>query len=193
MKQNPAIVGGALAAAGYVAWYLATRPGGSPFTLAQDLSAVLLGTRQLTSSQRAAVAIIGEEFAAAGYGWLTVAAVANAYRESALDPTAVGDSGHSVGLFQLYDKGAGAGYSVAERMDPRINCRAILAVVSGVDGAPLRAARGTASNAELASLFAHHIERCAACGWSAGDSDLAVRSGLVAEIYGADIAAGVPT
>lgn len=193
MKPNPAIVGGALAAGGYVVWYLATRPGGSPFTLAQDLTAVLLGTRQLTSAQRAQVAIIGEEFAAAGFAWLTIGAVANAYRESALDPAASGDSGHSIGLFQLYDKGAGAGMTVTERQDPRANCRAILAVVQGPDGAPLRAARGTASNADLAALFAHHIERCAACGWSSGDSDLAVRAGLVTEIYGAAIAAAIPS
>jgi len=37
--------------------------------------------------------------------------------ESGFDPWAIGDSGHSVGLGQLHDQGAGTGMSVAERMD----------------------------------------------------------------------------
>jgi len=186
------VVAGALASAGFLAWYMATRPGGSPVTLVQEAQAVLLGSRTLTPDQRAMVDLIAREFAAAGLGWLAVAAVANAYRESALNPIASGDSGESIGLFQLYSHGAGEGMSVAEREDPAQNTRRIIEIVQGGDGAPVRAARGLATNAELASLFAHHIERCAACGWNAGDSDLAVRAGLVTEIYGSEIAAVVP-
>lgn len=190
-QQAPIVVGG-LIAGSYLFWYMATRPGGSPFTIAQDAQALFLGTRTLTAAQQAMVTVITQEFAATGLGWLAVGAVANAYRESALNPAASGDNGESIGLFQLYSNGAGKGMSVADRADPRLNTRRILEILGGPDGAPVRAARGTATHAELASLFAHHIERCAACGWNAGDSDLAIRAGLVAEIYGAELAAEVP-
>jgi len=186
------VVAGALASAGFLAWYMATRPGGSPVTLAQEAQAVLLGSRTLTPAQRAMVDVIGQEFAAAGLGWLTVAAVANAYAESRLDPLAGGDSGESIGLFQLYSHGAGEGMSIEQRQDPRQNTRRIIEVVQGGEGAPVRAARGLASNAELASLFAHHVERCSECGWNEGDAQLAIRAGHVTEIYGSEIAAVVP-
>lgn len=41
--------------------------------------------------------------------------------ESSFDPNAVGDSGHSIGLGQLHDQGAGAGMTVEERQDPEKN------------------------------------------------------------------------
>lgn len=44
-------------------------------------------------------------------------ALAVAREESGLNPTAVGDAGHSVGLFQENDQGAGYGLSDAERSD----------------------------------------------------------------------------
>lgn len=44
-------------------------------------------------------------------------ALATAEQESGFRPTAIGDSGHSVGLFQENDQGAGAGLSVAQRED----------------------------------------------------------------------------
>lgn len=34
--------------------------------------------------------------------------------ESSFDPTAIGDSGHSYGLMQLHDRGAGHGYPASE-------------------------------------------------------------------------------
>lgn len=43
--------------------------------------------------------------------------------ESGWNPNAVGDSGHSVGLGQLHDQGAGAGMSVEDRKNPDINLR----------------------------------------------------------------------
>lgn len=43
------------------------------------------------------------------------------YQESGFNPTVIGDNGHSVGLMQLHDQGAGAGMSVAERQNIDIN------------------------------------------------------------------------
>lgn len=45
------------------------------------------------------------------------------WRESNFDPNAIGDQGHSVGLGQLHDQGAGAGYTVEQRKDPDLNAR----------------------------------------------------------------------
>lgn len=38
--------------------------------------------------------------------------------ESSLNPSAIGDEGHSVGMFQLHDQGAGAGMSIQDRLYP---------------------------------------------------------------------------
>lgn len=40
--------------------------------------------------------------------------------ESGGNPEAIGDNGHSVGLFQMHDQGAGHGMSVEARKDPRV-------------------------------------------------------------------------
>jgi hypothetical protein len=45
------------------------------------------------------------------------------YEDPSWNPAAAGDSGHSVGLFQLHDAGQGTGMSVAERSDPETNIR----------------------------------------------------------------------
>jgi hypothetical protein len=45
-------------------------------------------------------------------------AIAAALSESGGDPDASGDNGHSIGLWQMYDQGLGAGMSVADRADP---------------------------------------------------------------------------
>lgn len=58
---------------------------------------------------------------AARYGLELPLLAAVCYQESGFDPDAVGDDGHSVGLMQLHDAGAGAGMSVAERRDPARN------------------------------------------------------------------------
>ena len=52
-------------------------------------------------------------------------ALATAYQESGFNPRAVGDSGHSVGLFQLHDQGEGAGMGES-RYDPETNARRAL-------------------------------------------------------------------
>lgn len=59
-------------------------------------------------------------------------ALAIAKQESGFDPNIPGDGGHSIGLFQLNDRGEGAGMSVAERQDPETNTRVALAVVKQV-------------------------------------------------------------
>src|SRR4029450_13161498 len=53
-------------------------------------------------------------------------ALAIVEQESGGDPRAVGDHGHSVGLFQLHDQGMGAGLSVADRQNPGLNAAVAL-------------------------------------------------------------------
>ncbi|HEY9731409.1 MAG TPA: transglycosylase SLT domain-containing protein [Drouetiella sp.] len=53
-------------------------------------------------------------------------AVADMLVESGGNNKAIGDNGHSVGLFQLNDQGEGAGMSVAERQDPTRNAEIAL-------------------------------------------------------------------
>src|SRR5206468_1915047 len=48
----------------------------------------------------------------------TVAATIGQETGFSFDPTTIGDQGHSVGLFQLHDQGAGTGMSAAQRSDP---------------------------------------------------------------------------
>lgn len=59
-------------------------------------------------------------------------AIAIAQQESGLDPNAVGDNGHSIGLFQLYDQGEGAGMTDAQRRDPLTNAMTALKEVAAV-------------------------------------------------------------
>lgn len=59
-------------------------------------------------------------------------ALAVAQWESGLDPNNIGDNGHSVGLFQLNDKGEGSGLSVAQRQDPRRNAEIALSEIANV-------------------------------------------------------------
>ena len=81
-------------------------------------------------SQLKMAKIISKEFRKAGLpANVAAAAIANAWHESRLNPEAVGDNGQSVGLFQLYDRGAGAGMTVEERKNPKTNTRKIIEVV----------------------------------------------------------------
>lgn len=59
-------------------------------------------------------------------------ALAIAQEESGFDPKAVGDNGHSIGLFQLNDEGEGHGMTVAQREDPRTNAQIALRQVAAV-------------------------------------------------------------
>lgn len=112
------------------------------------------------------VDIIEREFKAAGYSTsLSAAAVVNAYAESKLNAKASGDSGNSIGLFQLHSKGGGLGMSVEDRQDPVINTRRIIEIITepknGNFGKTLREmeAEGVTDIAELTAVFCRDIER----------------------------------
>lgn len=191
--RNPVVLGG-LGAVAAGAWYL-WAPGRSASTAVADLGALLTGSISLTPDQRNMAAVISAEFGSQGFGWLANAAIANAYAESRLDPNAVGDNGHAVGLFQLNDavsSAAGYGMTTEDRKNPVINTRRILEVVRSSDGASIRAAHGTASHSQLASLFAQWAERCGACGWNGGSAELVSRAALVGKLFGPTIAQTVP-
>jgi hypothetical protein len=83
-------------------------------------------TRSFSPSQYSMMEIIEAELTAAGLTPMAiVGAIANAIHESRLSPTAIGDKGKSVGLFQLNIDGAGSGMSVEERQDPAKNTQRI--------------------------------------------------------------------
>ena len=52
--------------------------------------------------------------------------VAAALTESGGNPHAIGDDGHSAGLWQMHDRGLGAGMTLEQRMDPVIACDRML-------------------------------------------------------------------
>lgn len=122
-----------------------------------SLSAVAVG---LSALQRAMVDIVEREFTAAGYSLpVTAAAVVNAYAESGLNPLSIGDSGNSVGLFQLNIRGAGAGMSVAQRQDATTNARTLLARERHALAQVVLLAQSGASLGQLAAAFAKYVER----------------------------------
>lgn len=68
-------------------------------------------------------------------------AIATAKQESGFDPKAIGDGGHSIGLYQENDFGAGAGMTFAQRADPvgsvqRFAQRVKDVIASGFTGTP---------------------------------------------------------
>jgi hypothetical protein len=114
----------------------------------------------LTPGQAAMVAMIEAAFLSAGYPLpVAAAAVVNAYAESTLNPKAIGDSGRSVGLFQLSIRGAGAGMSVAERQDPATNIRTLLAREKRTLGKVKALADGGAPLADVVAAFSTLVER----------------------------------
>lgn len=102
-------------------------------TKPQSTSDYLAGSKILLSpAQKRCASLILERFTEAGYSpAIAMAAVANAYSESALKAGAVGDNGQSIGLFQLYDEGAGKGIPRLLRRIPWINVQAILTKEKG--------------------------------------------------------------
>lgn len=130
----------------------------------------------LSGGQIAAARVIEEEFRKHLTGKLEplalnnaiAAAIANAIRESGLDPNIGGDGGNSIGLFQLNYHGGGAGlYAqhgekwVQYAQDPHVNTSEMInREVLGKFGQRFmsRAAAG-ASAAELAGIFAYDMER----------------------------------
>lgn len=118
-------------------------------------------------SKNDAMSIIQSEFTNAGYPIsIAQAAIVNAKAESNLNPSAVGDGGKSIGLFQLHESGGGRGMSREQRMDPVLNTRRIIEEMravwnktsDGIESLSNAVARG-ASVGELAGLFSYHVER----------------------------------
>lgn len=139
----------------------------------------------LTAKQRASCVFIYDNFKKADLLWCYEAAVVNAYAESRLNPYAVGDGGHSIGLFQLHDKGLGKGMTPDDRRDPDKSCQRIIQAIMSQQGARLRLLNdsGAARVEDLVAEFAHSIERCAACGHNAGDSELKKRRELTYQLF----------
>ena len=88
------------------------------------------GRVSFSSSQYAMIELIEDVLRDEGFNSPAIAAaIVNAYFESGFNPKAVGDGGHSIGLFQLNDAGgAGTGMSVESRKDPVVNTRKIAQV-----------------------------------------------------------------
>lgn len=123
---------------------------------------VSLIKKKLTLKQRRNATIIAEEFAKAGLPPIAAAAaIANAWAESKLNEKAEGDGGHSWGLFQLNDWGAGHGLTVEYRIDPRNNAQTILnrEVLKGFGKAFRQRLAEGARVGELAAIFCRDIER----------------------------------
>ena len=131
----------------------------------------------VSAAQRGQAERIERAFRAAGYADGTIAAaIVNAYAESALNPLAVGDAGRSVGLFQLNDRGAGRGYSTAERQSPDRNIAILLDRERRAIGKVDAAARAGESVAKLSAMFSTLVERpSATTAAEAYRSALAVR------------------
>jgi len=98
---------------------------------------------------------------------LAAAAAVNAKHESGFNQKAVGDRGHSIGLFQLHDKGAGHDLSKEYRADPINNTRTIIErEIIGKNGKLkkagrilINAAKRGASVGTLTALFTKYVER----------------------------------
>jgi hypothetical protein len=120
------------------------------------------GGGSLNVAQQAVAAIVSRVLTSRGVPPEVVnAAIVNAVAESGLNPNAVGDNGRSVGVFQLNERGAGAGMSVADRKDPVKNAGRIADVYFGSQGKPVRDAYagGERRVSELAALWSANVER----------------------------------
>ncbi len=122
---------------------------GAGLTNAQSIAARIKNSRIIISMFRAAGYPIG----------VALAALVNARHESDLSNYAIGDSGQSVGLFQLYDRGAGAGMTIEERQNPRANTKRIIQETRDYGSNLMTAYRNGASVAELSLIFGRDIER----------------------------------
>lgn len=116
-----------------------------------------------TAEKRANLKTIEREFRSAGitYPPAIAAAMVNAYKESGWNHRATGDGGHSIGLFQLNDWGAGHDMTVEARQDPATNARTMLErEVLAKTGRRFREAIDRQADVgELAYLFCYDLER----------------------------------
>ena len=97
--------------------------------------------------------------------------LANAKGESNFNSGAIGDDGHSVGLFQLHDRGGGTGMSVAQRQNPTLNTQRILS-----DYGMAKAMAATSAEA-FAAAFTRYVERPANI-----PKDAATRAGFATQL-----------
>jgi len=111
------------------------------------VTAAVTGSTSTASSLSDVIAAI--EAAAKRLGVDPDLAIADAYAESGLDPTAVGDNGTSFGLYQLHQGGelTSAGLTPAEAFNPTTNAQTALAEFAAV-----QRANPTASPGEIAAL-----------------------------------------
>jgi hypothetical protein len=141
----------------------------------------------LTGAQKEMADLILREFRSAGFGAAVgMAAVANAYAESGLNPLAksgfVGED--SVGLFQLNVKGVGAGMSTAERQDPLLNTRKMIDAAKRSSQFMSVANNPSATLADVVTAFCTYVERPANAA-----AESAKRVGIAQRIFGAGVTA----
>ena len=75
---------------------------------------------------------------------------------------AVGDAGHSIGLFQMHDQGAGAGMSIAMRENPDTQFRHAREIVKSVESALYWSRiEGRAFTPTTVALAVKQVQRCA--------------------------------
>jgi hypothetical protein len=132
---------------------------------------------ELTPAQLENAKIIEREFYWAGLpAGLAAGAIANAWHESKLNERAYNPSGEdSAGLFQLNARGGlGSGMSLEDRMDPVINTQRVIQEIKRLKLDELAAQNPSVPY--LAQVFAKEIERCAACGYQGGSSELHKRA-----------------
>ena len=182
-RRNPSLGTGAkLAIAAIVGiglTLLARRALASSSDIIGKMSSTYKG--KLTAPKIESIKAIEEVFSAAGMPEkLIAAAVANAYHESSWNANAVGDGGHSIGLFQLNDWGAGSGLTVEYRKDPRNNAKTILEreVLAKRGRTLLQRAQDGAGVGELAAIFSRDIERPAD-----REGNMASRSALAEKMF----------
>lgn len=122
----------------------------------QDGPIMVPETLGLSSAQVAVANIIVGEFLKAGFGeMVAAAAVANAYRESSLNPRKESDTGRYVGLFQLSPDIIS---SVEARKDPVKNTRGIIS--EALKSKPFMALAATETHIPtLAAAFCRYVER----------------------------------
>jgi hypothetical protein len=99
------------------------------------------------------------------------------YEDPSWDPAAAGDSGHSIGLFQLHDAGQGTGMSVAQRSDPETNIRKAISYLGPI----------WASSETQGLGFDQSLQRMISEGQRPADPELAFQRAKAAS---ADITAG---
>jgi hypothetical protein len=148
----------------------------------------------LSPAQLANAKIIEREFYWAGLpAGLTAAALANAWHESRLNERAHRSEGEdSAGLFQLNaQRGLGTGMTLEERFDPVINTQRIIKEIKAKRLDEL--AKQNPSVPYLAKVFANKIEKCSACGYQDGDSELHVRAATATEWFPMYVGYGLQT